>query len=376
MNSIEIHLIQNFPPACLNRDDANNPKDCLFGGVRRARVSSQCLKRSAREWFREHTGVAVGERTKLLKDWLLRTHFSTDDPAQASTIVDSFITIYYGAMENEQKTKVLNFVSPAELQVAADYIRSHWQELLPKQDDGGKKSKEKSEGKVDKALVEQLRQAALSTDIALFGRMLAEHPDRNIEAACQVAHAISTHRVEMELDFYTAVDDRQPEDTAGAGMMGYIGFNSACFYRYALIDLDQLTESLGNPLVARQALEAFLRASVFAIPTGKQTSTAPQAVPSFGLFVARHQGMPISLVNAFARPVHAEDDDLIGASIKALTQHWTTLQRVYGAQGIVNTALFHMGQDDSLGELSAADCGSVDAAIARMMAAVTEGVAV
>src|ERR1700726_3904869 len=49
---IEIHAIQNFAPSNLNRDDTGSPKDCEFGGHRRARVSSQCLKRAVREAFR------------------------------------------------------------------------------------------------------------------------------------------------------------------------------------------------------------------------------------------------------------------------------------------------------------------------------------
>jgi CRISPR system Cascade subunit CasC len=231
--------------------------------------------------------------------------------------------------------------------------------------------------KADKAVAERLRHAGLAPDIALFGRMLAEKPEMNVEAACQVAHAISTHRVNPEMDFFTAVDDlksaSEAEEDAGAGMLGVTGYNSACFYRYSLVDLRHLSDHLKDPKVAMDVTGAFLRGSVFAIPTGKQTSMAAQNLPSFGMFVVRDSGAPCSLANAFAAPVNVrrDDEDLIGLSIRALANQWDEMATVYGTQGVLATALFCLpAYEERLGALAGSNCGSVDGAVAAVMAAV------
>jgi CRISPR system Cascade subunit CasC len=161
--------------------------------------------------------------------------------------------------------------------------------------------------------------------------MLAEKPDLNIDAACQVAHAISTHAVNMDMDFFTAVDDLQEKEETGAGMMGIGGFNSACFYRYACIDLNQLTTNLGGDVsLARKTVEAFLRASVRAVPTGKQNSHAAQNPPAFYMTVVRADGGAWSLANAFEKPVAAGEHGLVAASEKALDRYWASLTGFFG----------------------------------------------
>ena len=181
--------------------------------------------------------------------------------------------------------------------------------------------------------------------------MLAEKPTLNIDAACQVAHAISTHRVNMEMDFYTAVDDLQSRDEeagAGAGMMGFTNFNSACFYRYTRIDWRQLTQNLGwrdpqktkgDPKViaeanrdavstARRAVEGYLRAVVDAIPTGKQNTFAAQNPTNLALALVRQDGKSWNLANAFEEPVRARrDTGYIRPSIEALDAYWGELCR-------------------------------------------------
>src|SRR5690606_30773078 len=152
-----------------------------------------------------------------------------------------------------------------------------------------------------------------AVDLALFGRMLADLPDRNVDAACQVAHAISTHRVSAEFDYYTAVDDLKPDDTSGADMIGTVEFNSACYYRYANIDLRQLVKNLKGEAeevdaeLAEAAVRAFLIASRDAIPTGKQNSFAARNAPSFFLAVVRDRGA-WSLANAFVAPVNGQQE--------------------------------------------------------------------
>lgn len=233
---------------------------------------------------------------------------------------------------------------------------------------------------------DRIKAVQVSADIALFGRMLAEQPGRNTDGACQVAHPISTHKVDMEMDFYTAVDDLNPKEETGAGMMGVVGFNSACYYRYALVDRDQLARNLARKTdrangtwtqeltdddykKADKVIEAFLEAMVYAIPTGKQNSFAAQNLPSFGLFVRRQGGVPISLANAFAKPVRPtqHDDDLVGLSVAALTKHWDSLEEVYGEQGVTHKALFHLEQVDRLNGLAEADKTTANDAIAAVV---------
>ena len=152
--------------------------------------------------------------------------------------------------------------------------------------------------------------------------MIANLPEKNVEASCQVAHAISTNKVEVEFDFYTAVDDLKPDDTAGADMLGTVEFNSACFYRYANVDTNQLIENLGGDTeLARTTLNAFLRASVDAIPTGKQNSMAAHNPPSLMMTVVRERGQ-WNLANAFLKPVRPQgDSDLVQGSVMALDDY-------------------------------------------------------
>ena len=183
--------------------------------------------------------------------------------------------------------------------------------------------------------IETALDGSRAADLALFGRMLADLPDKNRHAASQVAHALSTNKVSVEFDFYTAVDDLRPGDTQGSDMLGTVEFNSACFYRYANVDTAQLAENLkGDDELTHKTVEAFLRAAVTAIPTGKQNSMAAHNPPSFVLVVAREAGM-WSLANAFVQPIRpTHEGDLIANSIKALDEYWGQLAGMYGSEQI------------------------------------------
>jgi CRISPR system Cascade subunit CasC len=214
-------------------------------------------------------------------------------------------------------------------------------------------------------------------DIALFGRMLAEKPELNLDAACQVAHALSTHRVTMEMDFYTAVDDLNPDDTAGAGMMGFTGYNSACFYRYARLDWEQLVKNLGGDKeLAQKTVEGFLRATVQAVPTGKQNAFAAQNPPSFLLAVVRDGGMGWSLANAFEKPVRAvRDSGLVAPSVKALDSYWGRLTAVYGTKSIRATAALALDGDLELTALKDAQVNDLEAWIKAVIGPIQEAIA-
>jgi CRISPR system Cascade subunit CasC len=330
----ELHLIQNFAPANLNRDDTGNPKDCEFGGARRARISSQCIKRAIRAEpvFAQTIGAPTAQRTKRFIGKLTEMLVTVGKPEDgAQKVASEFLAAFASKLDSKDATQtaVLLYFSPAELQGIGDALAENWAAVAAEDD----KKRAEAIVQLAKGLVKEFKNRTSAPDIALFGRMLAEKPELNIDAACQVAHAISTHRITMEMDFYTAVDDLRPEDTAGAGMMGFIAYDSACFYRYARLDWEQLVENLdGDTALARRAVEGFLRASVAAIPTGKQNSFAAQNPPSFLLAVVKPQGMAWSLANAFERPVHPGHDGLTAPSVAALDTYWDRLVAVYGLE--------------------------------------------
>ncbi len=364
---VELHMVQNFSPANLNRDDTNNPKDCEFGGARRARISSQCIKRAVRTSpiFAETTKVDVGTRTKWLVN-LLREHLvaAGKDKEEATNILTAFVPKFASKLDRDsERTAVLLYFSQAEIDSVVQALLDNWDSLPDGADE------------VAKALVKAHKSQTSAPDIALFGRMLAEQPELNLEAACQVAHAISTHRVTMEMDFFTAVDDLNPEETAGAGMMGFTGFDSACFYRYARIDWGQLNQNLnGDADLARRTVEGFLRASVAAVPSGKQTSFAANNPPSLLLAVVREDGMGWSLANAFERPVRPRrDEGLVAASVGALDAYWGRLCQVYGTGTLKQVAALALDPDLPLEHLEAEQVENLEAWVGAVTGALPIG---
>jgi len=326
---IEIHILQNFAPSNLNRDDTGNPKDTEFGGVRRARISSQCIKRSIRlhPVFAEKTTIEPAIRTRWITRLLVEPLIKAGkDEKQAQAVAEAY-ALQYSKMDKGH-TSVLLYLSASEIKKAADELLARWDEIGNSLKDG----KSPVLDAMAKEMFKIFKDRTSAPDIALFGRMLAEKPELNIDAACQVAHAISTHRISMDMDFYTAVDDLSTDEETGAGMMGVIGFNSACFYRYARIDWEQLVNNLGSDkALAKKTVEGFLHATLRAVPTGKQNSFAAQNPPDFVLGVVRKDGESWSLANAFEKPVKAErEGGYLTASIEVLDKYWGRLVKVYG----------------------------------------------
>lgn len=336
---IEQHILQNFAPANLNRDDTGSPKDCIFGGHRRARVSSQCFKRAIRTEFTS-SGLLkqanLSERTKRLVDEIAKRLMARGAPEPTARGVATALLNEIGLkVVKEDKTEYLLFLSESEINAAVEVATQHWNALsavAQAQAQGGRNKAEALPKEIKSEMLRRLN-GGRAADLALFGRMIANLPEKNVEASCQVAHAISTNKVEIEFDFYTAVDDLKPQDTAGADMLGTVEFNSACFYRYANIDTEQLRKNLGNDVeLARTTLNAFLRASVNAVPTGKQNSMAAHNPPSFMMIVAREHGQ-WNLANAFLKPVRPQgDSDLVQESIKALDAYWGKLNGMYSGE--------------------------------------------
>lgn len=341
---IEIHILQNFAPSNLNRDDTGAPKDALFGGIRRARISSQCLKRSTRQYFKEMiennklTENEVATRTKRIIDEVVKELVGkgkTENEAlekARQALKGIKLTI-----KDDGKSEYLLFVGKKEITGLAQAIFGEWDKIENKSE--SKTSEKKSKGKKDAAKdvdpgLKKALEAALNggkaLDIALFGRMLADMPEKSQNAACQVAHAISTHAVDREFDFYTAVDDLKPEDSSGADMMGTVEFTSACFYRYAVIDWMSLQNNLqGDSELARKGLQAFLHGFIVSEPTGKQNSFAAHNPPEFVAITVNRDAAPRNLANAFESPVRYEKD-------KALT--YLSAERLVQKARLINSA--------------------------------------
>jgi len=384
---IEIHVLQNFAPSNLNRDDTGAPKDALFGGTRRGRVSSQCGKRAVREYFSEKTREGVfsademAVRTKrvyqAIADALSGKREQEEALKKAQTAL-SYVKLKAG---DDGKTQYLLFLGRREITALAEAIDQHWDVIVeaeePQTEDGASKKKAKSKkdaaGSAPKEVkdkIEAIFNGGKAVDVALFGRMLADMPEKNQNAACQVAHALSTHAVEREFDFYTAVDDLKPEDTAGADMMGTVEFNSACYYRYAVVDFEKLRENLqGDAGLAAKGLRTFLEGFVLAEPTGKQNSFAAHNPPEFVAISVCHNAAPRNLANAFETAIYAkQDESLTRKSAKALADKAIALEKAYPRQG--GTYVLNLSQAD-VGELGR-ELDSLDALLDAVLAAVEE----
>jgi len=346
---VELHMVQNFAPGNLNRDDTGAPKDCEFGGTRRARISSQCLKRSMRELVRERGLVGetnLGMRTRRLVGLVAgELQRRGKDAAEAEAVADAVLAALDLQSANAGTSDFLVFISPKEIGLVADVCEANWSELAEVANSAatpakGKKRAYKLPATIKSEMTKAL-DASSAVDISLFGRMIATAPELNVEAASQVAHAISTNRVSMEFDFYAAVDDLQSDEESGAGMLGTVEFNSSCYYRYSNLDVGQLQHNLaGDPELTRMAIAAFVEGSILAVPSGKQNTFAAHNPPSLVLAEVR-DGQPISMANAFVSPVvSGRGQDLVRESIERLARYRERVGAVYGmpaAAGVITT---------------------------------------
>ncbi|MHB8455721.1 MAG: type I-E CRISPR-associated protein Cas7/Cse4/CasC [Acidiferrobacterales bacterium] len=344
---IEIHALQNFAPSNLNRDDTGAPKDALFGGTRRARVSSQCHKRSIRQYFdqKKNDGFfspdELAVRTKRVYQAIADLLDGKRDKAAVLAKAETALSYVKLKAAEGGKTQYLLFLGKREVTALADTIHEFWEQIVPATEESNEKGKGKGKKAVASGAPKEIQErigaifnGGKAVDVALFGRMLADMPEKNQNAACQVAHAISTHSVEREFDFYTAVDDLKPEDTAGADMMGTVEFNSACFYRYAVVDWGKLVENLqGDVDLAAKGLRAFLEGFVVAEPTGKQNTFAAHNPPEFIVVSVRRNTAPRNLANAFETAVFTKKgESLTRKSAEELAKKAKALQSAFGGE--------------------------------------------
>ena len=302
---IDMHAIQIVPPSNLNRDDTGSPKTAQYGGVKRARVSSQSWKRAMREYFLGTIGTEnLGKRTLRLTEYIadnIKKQIPEINDQDALIMAENLIN-QCGIRKNGKLNKVFTldknkkiesfiFISNAQIKALA--------EMAIVLDD---KLKEDSKYMINYNDVRKAINEFPSIDIALFGRMLAKDPLLNEDASSQVAHAISTHGVQTEFDFYTAVDDLAPEDNAGAGMLGTIEFNSSTLYRYANVAIHEFANQIKNKEDVIKAIKLYVKAFANSMPTGKVNTFANQTLPQF-VMVTLRKDRPVNLISAFEEPV-------------------------------------------------------------------------
>lgn len=375
MKHLELHIIQSVPVACLNRDDLNSPKTAVFGGVQRARVSSQSWKRAIREMAKiNDTAMFKGNRSRRMV-FELTAHLERKGVDKeiaiviAEQVADTVETLDSKIdADGFKKIKTMMFFSDAEYSAIADAVTYEIKsaakqvmsssklvgdfkskikniddkskqekaitdlENLEKQVDKDKKALQKSF--TDKAIKAAIKSAQLkdAADIALFGRMVANDHSLTVEAATMFSHALSTHKVDNEIDFFSAVDDLQPKEESGAGMTSTLEFNSATYYRFAALNLDMLADAEHLGSMTREdrqsVVRTFIEATIKAIPGARKNTMNGNTLPVYVLGVVREKGHPVQLVNAFESPVRSSQGyanksiDLLKAEYEKLAGTW------------------------------------------------------
>jgi CRISPR system Cascade subunit CasC len=340
MKHLELHIIQSVPVACLNRDDLNSPKTAVFGGVQRARVSSQSWKRAIREMTKEISPQYFrGERTRLLFEPLVREMEAVGLPAAeaeegAKKIIDALVKLDAKSTDKVKST-TLYFMSPLELQTLAKTYADT-------------KDAKKAMKSVD---AKSLKDAA---DISIFGRMVANDHSLTVEAASMFSHALSTHKVDNEIDFFSAVDDLQPREESGAGMTGTLEFNSATYYRFAALNLDMLadTQHLGSMTGEERGnvVRTFVEATIKAVPGARKNTMNGNTVPVYVLGIVREKGHPIQLINAFENPVRSSQG-YAARSVELLKSEYAKLSETWGMEAVFEKAIPEVGMKTFLDEV-------------------------
>lgn len=404
MKHMELHIIQSVPVACLNRDDLNSPKTAVFGGVQRARVSSQSWKRAIREMAKEiateeKSDLFSGDRTRrmvyTLKKRLAERGISEKAAVAIAEQVADIVETLDSKVDSEgyKKIKTVMFFSKAEYDAIADVIaksddvKNSAGALEKAVTEGNEKDKEKAlkamgkvleKGAIAKAIKSaQLKDAA---DIALFGRMVANDPSLKVDGASMFAHILSTHKADNEIDFFTAVDDLN-KDEAGAGMTSTLEFNSATYYRFAALNLDELAKDdhLGDIVedgktvrsieTRKQVVKTFLKATIQAIPSARKTTMNGNTLPVYVLGIVREKGHPIQLVNAFETPVRRSEKGFAVESVNRMNIEYSDIKDTWGIDSVFAKAVAKVSLKEQVKEnLGSIETCSLDDLIDGMVA--------
>ncbi len=340
---IQLHMLTNYAPSNLNRDDLGRPKTAKMGGVDRLRISSQSLKRAWRtsEEFESSVGDKMGIRTKRfgieIYDYLVDKEVSEKKAVEwAKLIAGQFGKLKKEDKENPKASleiEQLAHIDPKEKKLTYELV-----DKLIAENRGPEKEE-----------LELLTKSIEAVDIALFGRMLASSPRYNIEAAAQVSHAITVNRIAVEDDYFTAVDDlNKHEEDAGSAHIGESGFGSGVFYTYICINRTLLEENLGDKELAGKAIKALAEAAAKVAPSGKQNSFASRARALY-IMAEKGEQQPRQLSSAFLKPV--DDPDMVNASVIRLEHLRENMEKVYGKCADDHRVMNVEKGEGSLGEI-------------------------
>jgi len=304
---VDLHVIQTVPPSNMNRDDTGSPKTAKYGGVTRARVSSQSWKKAMRDFFKENIskdklGIRTKDIVKSLADEISVQNSSYSEAAALELAEKIFNQA--GISTKDKKAEVLFFLGSEQKRQLAKYGINHEEEL-------------------NKKSILEILKSNQSIDIALFGRMVAlkDNTELNEDASAQVAHAISTHAIVPEFDFFTALDDLAPAGRTGAAMLETIEYNSSTLYRYANVAVHELIHQLNESKETTiEVLKLFIKSFILSMPTGKINTFANQTLPN-AVIVTIRSDRPVNLVNAFEQPVKSRDGNVIASIEKLKTEY-------------------------------------------------------
>jgi CRISPR system Cascade subunit CasC len=354
---LDVHVLQTVPPSNLNRDDAGTPKQAIYGGARRARVSSQAWKRATRKYFANTTPPdQQATRTKRVTALLARRlaeegGMTSEEAARLAVALLAPLKITPkkkrdGTPDVEGDTAYLLFFGRAQLEKIVSRAVAKFPSGF------GDLTDDQLSSAVAGIRAQEDLMEGHPLDVALFGRMVADLAALNVDAAVQVAHALSTHSAELEYDYYTAVDDEKDRvrgDDLGAEMIGTVEFNSATLYRYANIGVHQLLDNLGGdgPHTVEGA-KRFLEGFVRSMPTGHQNTFAHRTLP-FAVIVVARKDQPVNLVSAFEKPVKANNGYDTG-SLVALAKEYQTVIDQWGGQPQLIASLY---PEDAPGDVKA-----------------------
>ena len=394
MKHLELHIIQSVPVACLNRDDLNSPKTAVFGGVQRARVSSQSWKRAIREIAAkelDNSGQFKGKRSRLFIEKISSELKKLGEDEGTANALSLCAGHYLAKLDPKQegKVKTLVFLSPLEYKIFAkllfslkdadkqklvEAISSVDKEKLAKDEDsdedvgeeepekknkGDKKLSAKQFTKLVAKILRSPTEKAFkgekketkslpkdAADIALFGRMVANDHSLTVEAASMFSHALSTHKVDNEIDFFAAVDDLQPKEESGAGMTSTLEFNSATYYRFAALNLDMLADEDHLKSMTREerqeVVRAFVEATIKAIPGARKNTMNSNTLPVYVLGVIREKGHPVQLVNAFENPIRSSQG-YAAKSVELLKSEYAKAAETWGIDAVFEKGIPDVG---------------------------------
>jgi len=319
---LQLHFLTSYPPACLNRDDLNRPKTGVMGGVPRLRIASQSLKRAWRtsEVFKSALSNHIGTRTKRMGieayNKLRQGGVGEEDARNWS----KKIAVVFGKLKSANQDNPLNDLEIEQLAHFSPEEQSAIDTLTETL------IREQREPTGEELIL--LRERHKAVDIALWGRMLASAPLFGKEAACEVGHAITVHKVAVEDDYFTAVDDlNRREEDAGSAHIGEQGFAAGLFYLYVCLNRDLLIENLdGDTGLSNNTIKALVEAAATVAPTGKQKSFASRAWASY-ILAEKGTRQPRSLSVAFLKPV--KNDDMLQEAIQKLEETRTHFDTVY-----------------------------------------------